>query len=406
MEESLRVNANIHSAVRSGDVRKVISALNDASNYDISSIVGFGQRALLQAVDSQRHDIAKILLGAEVDPNFCLENESPLSVATVRRDNEEMVRLLLEFGGDPTFRGHESHEPPILKAICMNDSNIVRLMVDAVVCVDDIRVRGDTLLWYAISYSNVDIARILIDAGASLRESLKYLECAMIIGTDEMLELLIRSGINVGAADCFGRTALRYAVKRKIPECVSMLLKAGADPNCTFLDGTSVLIDAVVEDCTKSVSMLIDAGANVDHPGYHGKTALNYASGGSFEMTALLLREGADPNIPDVRGDTPFYVALRYPVPHKTHKILFESGANPFCALPIPQSWEERGRVGYLTVLCLRVIKLKRNGVVVPPWVPRILLRFPWEQKIFERGEKTKKRLREGGGKIENKKQK
>ena len=43
-------------------------------------------------------------------------------------------------------------------------------------------------------------------------------------------------------------------------------------------------------------------------------------------------------------------------------------------------------RVAPLQTLCLRVIRARSNGVVVPAWVPRVLLEWPSIEEITATG--------------------
>ena len=109
----------------------------------------------------------------------------------------------------------------------------------------------------------------------------------------EMAQLLLDAGANLEARDNFGRTALDTAIhwstSRENIEAVQLLLDAGADPQTT-------LVKAIQNDKSPPVvQALIDAGADLEARTGDGPTPLMLAvSSNNIEMVQLLLHAGAD----------------------------------------------------------------------------------------------------------------
>ena len=74
--------------------------------------------------------------------------------------------------------------------------------------------------------------KLLRDAGANLEatnsSSWTPLHCAVCIGSDRLVSLLVQSGANVDAATTGGTTALHFAVRMGPNNCLEVLLAAGA----------------------------------------------------------------------------------------------------------------------------------------------------------------------------------
>jgi len=81
----------------------------------------------------------------------------------------------------------------------------------------------------------------------------------------EVVDYLIRLGLDVNAIDVYGNTPIHYAVRLKRPDLVARLVEAGADVNVVNGEGVSPLRQALLDkpysqECIKS---LLDAGANM-----------------------------------------------------------------------------------------------------------------------------------------------
>lgn len=74
-----------------------------------------------------------------------------------------------------------------------------------------------------------------------------------------MLDLLIKSGANLNAANHSGCTSLHIAAHKQPAVCVDYLLKAGADPNCRDIYGDTALHDAIGKDNFPVIDLLCNA---------------------------------------------------------------------------------------------------------------------------------------------------
>ena len=94
-----------------------------------------------------------------------------------------------------------------------------------------------------------------------------------------LVELLVRAGANVKAANRYGVTPLWLACMNGNAATVELLLKAGADPNTVLPEGETVLMTAARTGKVDAVKVLLEAGAAVNaKEGWHGQTALMWAA--------------------------------------------------------------------------------------------------------------------------------
>jgi ankyrin repeat protein len=158
---------------------------------------------------------------------------------------------------------------------------------------------GDTALHAAAAGRRIEIARLLLKAGANVRAANK-----------------LRAG-----------QPLHYAADGS-PLChpsrqlqtIQLLLDSGADINAQDKNGATPLHRAVRTRCAAAVKLLLDSGANYKLHNKPGSTPFHLAvqntgRGGSGSPEAKLaqlqiiqtfLAHGADPNLPDASGKSVF----------------------------------------------------------------------------------------------------
>lgn len=126
-------------------------------------------------------------------------------------------------------------------------------------------------------------------------------------GWKEGVDALIAAKAKFDITDETGATALQLAVRASHLPVVELMLKRGADPNpARALGATLTCLHEAAS--MEIVRMLVEAGAQVDAPDRQGLTPLHYhARAGRVELVDYLLTLGADPNAPDKTGRTPVF---------------------------------------------------------------------------------------------------
>ena len=134
-------------------------------------------------------------------------------------------------------------------------------------------------------------------------------------GRDAAVARLLALGADVGLGDR-GRSALHLACGGGDHSSVlALLLDAGASANAPTNGEFTPLMMAATFNSTRCVALLIDRGGaalDLNAKSILGCTAL-YAPAvvGHADIVQLLLQGGADPTIPDKRGDTALNAARR-----------------------------------------------------------------------------------------------
>ena len=157
------------------------------------------------------------------------------------------------------------------------DLAAVRTLIAEKVDVNGTGRDGTPALHYAIRVGDVDIARLLIDAGAKAtlanRLGVTPLGLASANGHAALIRLLLDSGANPNEVDPAGETALMLAARSGSPDAVRTLLDGGAQVQTA--DKTyqqTALMVAIRENHPDVVRLLVQRGANVNVRTRTGRT--------------------------------------------------------------------------------------------------------------------------------------
>jgi len=324
----------LHLSIEAGDVA-VTRMLLDAG-ADVAAADRTGESPLMLAARVGEPDLTRALLehGAQVDardPNF---GQTALMIAA-REGHVETVSLLLAAGAAVDAQTKPEAAP---RFIPPSESPEGLSRGAGIIRAGWPEGRGKrfpaggskTPLLYATRGGHLEIARLLIDNGASLELAdgdgvtplLNAIVNASIIrvngtGTSEHLkiaQLLLDAGADVNAVDWFGETPLWAAVDVRNLELgrdgnergvrdeafalIERLLAAGANPNARTREYSHE---------RRFILVVVGSVAWVDLTGQ--TPFLRAAAAGDVEVMRLLLAHGADPNIATDAGTTPLMVA-------------------------------------------------------------------------------------------------
>ena len=199
------------------------------------------------------------------------------------------------------------------------------------------------LFWFSDSYRMCKSLKILLDRGIdpniSTIDPLTNKECIPLLlaarkGSYEISKALLDHGADPQAHDLENCTALHFAISEPNFQTVMLLkclLNHGININARNGMGRTPLCNAVISDkftlALPCVNTLLDEGADPNIPDNKGNTALHYAVlNGHVNMVDDLLAHGANPNTVSKEGETPLHLAIE-----KSNMVddLLAHGASP-----------------------------------------------------------------------------
>lgn len=172
----------------------------------------------------------------------------------------------------------------------------------------------DCPLHTAAIHGQVEIARMLLDAGADLeagdRDASTPLHDACLNRRREVVALLLERGADVHRRDLNAAYALSFAAAGGDTAIVGMLLDAGADLYHRDRFGMTLLHHAVSRGLDRLADSLLARGEDVNARSAAGDTPLMWAAARNrVEMARKLLARGARPELGNVHGETPLHRA-------------------------------------------------------------------------------------------------
>lgn len=236
-------------------------------------------------------------------------------------------------------------KPPALLADAVeqrNSKEVARLLKDGA---DPNAAQSDgmTALVWAAYHDDLETSRQLVDAGANVKAENRYgvtaLSQACVNGNGALVKLLLDHGADPNTTLRGGETALMIAARTGRVAAVTALLDKGADPEAKEKQGQTALMWAAAEGHADVIDALIKAGADFRTPLKSGFTPLSFAvRSGHIAATKRLLAAKVDVNeamtdarsgrnMP-VKNTTPLLLAMENGH-FELAALLLEAGANP-----------------------------------------------------------------------------
>ncbi len=242
---------------------------------------------------------------------------------------------------------------PLVEAVrARDDAAALRLLQESKSAAQERAVDGTTALHWAVYNDDVALVERLLAAGADVNAKNDYgatpLSQAAVVGNARVIRALLTAGADVESPNADGQTALMVLARTSNVEAARLLLKRGAKANAReHWREQTPLMWAAAEAQPAMVKLLVKHGAELDARSKEnnferqitaeprmqarpsgGFTPLLYAARrGCLECARILVKAGADVNLPDPDGVTPLLLAtLNFSF--DTAALLIEQGAD------------------------------------------------------------------------------
>ena len=244
----------LHWAVQRNDLELMRTLVR--AGADVASANRYGVRPLTLAALNGSGPAIGVLLEAGADPNTTSDAGEPVIMTAARTGNIDALKRLIARGADVNARE---------------------------------RWFGETALMWAAAENHAEAVRLLAEAGAEVHARSAVIDAPVLE--------FPRSGGPNSPFPRGGWTALMFAAREGSIDAAQVLVKLGAPLNATALPQTDVpMKPEEIDEATKK---------NI------GTTALVFAIINShFDLAAMLLEHGADPNVTDLAGMGALYAAV------------------------------------------------------------------------------------------------
>jgi ankyrin repeat protein len=297
-----------------------------------------GTTALHWASYRDDGETADLLIRAGAKVNAANDlGATPLWMASVN-GSAAMVHRLLQAGANPNvalllgetavMAASRSGHPEIVDALLAKGANV-----------NAKAARGQTALMWAVAQKHPEVVKVLLARGADVHARSDVWSDVMAVPPHGLLEynraiphggdtallfaardgdlesakLLVAAGATVNDADAWGVSALVFATHSDYADLVEFLLAKGADPNAASA-GFGALHEAIMRRDEKIVTALLAHGADPNAP---------------LTTWTPARRDSKDYNFhPGLVGATPFWLAARFAEP-AVMRLLVKHGADP-----------------------------------------------------------------------------
>ena len=233
-----------------------------------------------------------------------------------REGDTDTVRELLEYDPELARAADEDGRTALHHAASRGQVEVATILLDAGAEIDAPEEDNETPLHYAAWRSQLPVGRLLVARGAGLEARNRWGRTPLLIvaretGNADMARLLIDAGAQVNARDRGGESSLDLAAWRGFTDLVDLLLDSGAElPTAGSNNAQLMTMSAADKGLDRLFNLCVDAGTDLSLRNEGDGSLLHSASqGGSAAIVGRLLDAGFDPNERDRYGRTPLHYA-------------------------------------------------------------------------------------------------
>ncbi|KAI8649883.1 Helo-like-N domain-containing protein [Fusarium sp. Ph1] len=242
----------LHPAIRAGDTKSLQILFN--SGFDPKFKDGTGLSLFFYALLHENVPSLRFLSeqGADINewlptstipklsPNLPKQQEiqktltrgaTPLHLTARVMNDAEMIKLLLELGADPNHVLRTSNREIVLIGVCANHFlGVARELLKAGANPNHASNDGRNAMYWALYCGNVELFKLLVQNGGDVNYRWQHDECTLIMmaaerGNMDILRVLMDAGADVGGQNKNGETALGLAQQKNKKQAVELLQK-------------------------------------------------------------------------------------------------------------------------------------------------------------------------------------
>eukprot|EP00746_Dinoflagellata_sp_MGD_P075045 gnl/MRDRNA2_/MRDRNA2_30236_c0_seq1.p1 gnl/MRDRNA2_/MRDRNA2_30236_c0~~gnl/MRDRNA2_/MRDRNA2_30236_c0_seq1.p1 ORF type:complete len:2959 (-),score=667.55 gnl/MRDRNA2_/MRDRNA2_30236_c0_seq1:52-7932(-) len=194
------------------------------------------ERRTALMICSERGDVAicQHLLEVQADANFRNSHGAAALLFAAWEGHLAVAELLVNAGASVNFQDDEWYTPLIAASDQGHEAMVNFLLAQAADLELPLKVEGLTALYCAVAQGHSEIARMLMDADASVHHRAKMGRTALMLaaskGNAQMTKQLILYGASVTTTDVESWAAVHFAADRGALEVVKILIEYQADP--------------------------------------------------------------------------------------------------------------------------------------------------------------------------------
>ncbi|KAL6823279.1 ankyrin repeat-containing domain protein [Trichoderma camerunense] len=312
-------------AINSNQVNAVKVMLSESKIEPDWSMLSM-YRAIQRAVRDGDTDVMSLVLEAGVNVDLVDEqNGASLTLWAMSRNDDNMIRTLLEFGPDISHKDKDG-DTALHSIRKKTPLASIRRVVNAGGKLDAMNDDLETPFISAIRACNMEVfdyfmtKPIVVDTlnSPSFNKEGAPLHFACARGTIDMVKVLIKNGadINYACASAYG-TPLIAATRRRWDDSnmlsesiVKLLLDEGADPTISAGRAGYPIISASISCSSKVIQLLLDHKASVDVEDPFGRKPAHFACYNTLEVFKSLNLPDSDFAARDIVGRVPLHYAV------------------------------------------------------------------------------------------------
>ncbi len=299
-----------------GDLAKVTQAVTGGAN--VNQKTPNNETPLFIAVQEKHQPVVTYLLtkGASVNEKYGPNGLTALYVAC-SNGSLDIAKVLVDAGANVNLKTTAGFSPLYVAVVQKHQPVVEYLLTKGVSINEKYGSNGFTALYASCSIGSLNIAKVLVDAGANVNlkitEGFSPLYVAVLQKHQPVVEYLLTKGASVNEYNgSNGLTALYEACINGSLDIAKVLVDAGADINKRNKQGRTPLIGAVSGKKVRVVEYLLTKGVNINGQGTFGESALFIAcEDGRLDLVKQLVEAGANINLKTYDGKTPLDAARR-----------------------------------------------------------------------------------------------